>query len=117
MTWTSKLKMTTRELPLLVNSRECGDVVKARLPSRPHHPRALLTMLQGLALWSGSPMWPVISADNSVQIGCAWALFGDELWPAESQFVRFEPGVPDSRKRLRGGDFRALRPGREPSHD
>lgn len=113
MAWTSKQAVTHTELQLLVQSEADGDLLKARLPSRPRHPRALLTMLEGLALWSGSPLCAVISADESAQVGCALGLFGSELWPAESQLVRFDAAVHGNRKRLRGlGDFRALRRGR-----
>ena len=113
MTWTSKLAVTRTELQLLVQSEAGGDLLKARLPARPRHPRALLTMLEGLALWSGSRLCAVISADESVRVGCALDLFGGELWPAESQLVRFDPAVPGNRRCLRGlGDFRALRRGR-----
>jgi len=113
MRWTSKLAVTPQELLLLVNSERRGDLLKARLPARPGHPRALLTMLEGLALWSGEPLRTVISAGESVQVGCALGLFGDDLWPAGSPLVQFDPAVPASRKRLRGlGDFRAVRRGR-----
>ena len=112
MRWTGKLAVTPHELRLLVDSEERGDLLKARLPARPGHPRALLTVLEGLALWSGEPLRAVISADKSVQIGCALGLFGDELWPGGSALVQFDPAVPGSRRRLRGlGDFRAVRRG------
>lgn len=112
MTWTCKLAVTPNEVQLLVQSNERGDLLKARLPARVHHPRALLTMLEGVALWSGSPLCAAISADESVQIGCALGLFGDEPWLAESPLVRFEPAARVSRRVLRGmGDFRALRRG------
>ncbi len=113
MTWTCKLAVTPSEVQLLVRSNESGDVLKARLPARARHPRALLTMLEGVALWSGSPLCAAISADESVQLGCALGLFGDEPWQAESPLVRFEPAVRVSPRVLRGmGDFRGLRRGR-----
>jgi hypothetical protein len=112
MRWTGKLAMTPRELRLLVESEDQGDLVKARLPARPGHPRALLTMLEGLALWNGHRLRVVISADESAQVGCALGLFGDELWPMGSALVQFDPAVPGRRRRLRGlGDFRAVRRG------
>ncbi len=112
MRWTSRLAVTPQELRLLVDSKQRGDLLKARLPARPGHPRALLTMLEGLALWSGEPLRAVISAGESVQVGCALGLFGDELWPAGSALVQFDPAVLGSRRHLRGlGDFRAVRRG------
>lgn len=111
--WTCKLAVTPSEVQLLIQSNRIGDLLKARLPARARHPRALLTMLEGVALWSGSPLCAAISADESVQIGCALGLFGDEPWPAESPLVRFEPAVHANPRALRGmGDFRALRRGR-----
>lgn len=112
MTWTCKLAVTPSEVQLLIQGDETGDLLKARLPAQARHPRALLTMLEGVALWSGSPLCAVISADESVQIGCALGLFGDEPWQAESPLVRFEPAARANRRSLRGmGDFRALRRG------
>ncbi len=112
MSWTSKLSVTRSELQLLVLNEEGGDLLKARLPARARHPRALLTMLEGLALWSGQPLCAAICADDSAQHGYALGLFGNELWPAESQLVRFDIAGRGNRKRLRGmGDFRALRRG------
>lgn len=112
MTWTCKLAVTPNEVQLLIQGDTRHDLLKARLPARARHPRALLTMLEGLALWSGSPLCAVISADKSVQLGCALGLFGDEPGQAASPLVRFEPAVRASPKHLRGmGDFRALRRG------
>jgi len=111
MTWTCKLAVTPNEVQLLIQSNESGDLLKARLPARAHHPRALLTLLEGLALWSGSVLCAAISADESVQRGCALGLFG-EPGQAESPLVRFEPAAHVSRRALRGmGDFRRLRRG------
>lgn len=114
MTWTCKLAVTRNEVQLLVRSSEGGDVLKARLqPPQPRQPPALLTILEGVALWSGSPPCAAVSADESAQRGCALGLFGDEAWQAESPLVRFEPAGRGSRRVLRGmGDFRILRQAR-----
>ncbi|MCR4302311.1 MAG: hypothetical protein NUV51_11925 [Sulfuricaulis sp.] len=92
---------------MVVMDRDGSDVLKARLTPRPQHPRALLTLLEGLSLWSGEILPVVVSAEDPYQGG----LFGDELWPAESQLVRFRIASPARRKvRLDGlGDFRAVR--------
>ena len=110
--WTSVLKVSPYDVRLLITEPEAGDLVKARLPIAPRHPRALLTMLEGLALWRGHPLGVVISATDSSRGWLGSGLFGDELWPGESSLVRFEVGVRARRegRRLRGvGDFRALR--------
>jgi len=107
--WNSTLRATERGVLLLVTS-EAGDLLKARLPLSPGHPRALLTVLEGLALWRGQALRVAVSAGAC---SAAWAgsgLFGDELYPAESPLVRFHTVHPASRERLPGvADFRLLR--------
>jgi hypothetical protein len=107
--WKPALRVSRDQVLLLVTS-ETGDVLKARMPMPPRHPRALLTLLEGLSLWSGQPLAVAVSAANRLD----WAgsgLFGDDLIPAESQLVRFQIGHHGSRvPRLRGvGDFRSVR--------
>lgn len=107
---TAQLRTTHSEARLLCTSPDWGDVLKARLPLRPCHPRALLTLLEGVSLWSGSPLSVVIAAERGCPSWLESGLFGDELWPGESQLVRYELGGHDRPKRLRGlGDFRELR--------
>ena len=60
--WPTTLRIGDKELKLLVTSPEGDDLLKARLPIQPPHPRALLTLLEGVALWSGEPLYAVISA-------------------------------------------------------
>lgn len=108
--WTGSLRVTTRQVSLLIEDEEEGDLMKARLPLSPGHPRALLTLLEGMALWRGQPMHVVLSAAEASGSYLGSGLFGDELWPGESPLVRFSVAVPGSRRRLPGlGDFRALR--------
>ena len=59
--WPTMLRIGGKELKLLVTSPEGDDLLKARLPVRPPHPRALLTLLEGVALWSGEPVLHVTS--------------------------------------------------------
>ena len=83
----------------------------------PPHPRALLTLLEGAALWSGHPLSVALSAADASTCWLGSGLFGDELWPGESPLVRFTVAVPACRKRLSGlGDFKEsnnakMRPG------
>ena len=102
--------MTSREVTLLIEDEERGDLLKARLPLAPRHPRALLTLLEGAALWCGQPMRVVLSAADCSMPWLGSGLFGDDLWPGESPLVTFHIAAHGSRKRLSGlGDFRALR--------
>lgn len=59
--WTSSLRVTRSDVTLLIEDDERGDLLKARLPHAPRHPRALLTLLEGAALWHGQPMRVVLS--------------------------------------------------------
>ena len=56
----------SREM-LRLRVRNClGDeLLCAELPLPPDHPRALLTLLEGLAIWGGEPLCVVICADDS----------------------------------------------------
>lgn len=109
--WKASLHVSGREARILIRCIEQGDLIKARLPLSPHHPRALLTMLEGLALWQGKPLgvaWHV-TGDSAPWLGSA--MFGDEPWPCSSQLVQFN--VVDRarrRRRIEGvGEFAALR--------
>jgi len=111
--WQCTLRVTQHEAKLLLNSPNEGDLLKARLDPRPCHPRALLTMLEGLSLWSGEPLCVALHVDARSPHEPGSMLLGDELWPAESALVRFEIAHRGRRYgRLSGlGDFRALRKG------
>ncbi len=108
--WKPVLTVEHGHVMLLVTA-DASDLVKARLPLRPKHPRALLTLLEGLALWSGTPLVVAVSAAQSSPEWFGTGLFGDELFPGESQLVRFRVVHRDCRaQRLCGvGDFRQLR--------
>src|SRR5512143_1533431 len=108
--WTETLRVTGSETSLLLEDEELGDLLKARLPMPPRHPRALLTLLEGAALWRGQPMRVVLSADDGSAPWFGSSLFGDEVWPGESQLVSFAIAAPGRRRRLLGvGDFRPMR--------
>jgi len=111
--WTTTLRIGDDEVKLLVTSHASDDLIKARLARQPRHPRALLTLLEGVALWSGEPLYAVISAGGRPDDWLGCETWGDDLWPAESPLVHFDFAVPPSRSRrlLRGvGDFRDVRP-------
>src|ERR1019366_946182 len=97
---------------LLVTSSQRDDLMKGRLPVQPPHPRALLTLLEGVALYSGEPLYVVISAGNHRDAWLGSEQWCEDLWPAESPLVRFDFAIPPPRRRrtLRGvGDFRDVR--------
>ena len=109
--WSTTLRLG-KDLKLLVTSPEGDDLIKARLPIRPPHPRALLTLLEGIALFSGEPLYAVISAGEDRDAWLGSEQWCEDLWPAESSLVHFDFAIPPPRPRrtLRGvGDFRDVR--------
>jgi hypothetical protein len=109
--WTTRLRIGDREAKLLVTSPEGDDLLKARLPVRPPHPRALLTLLEGVALWSGAPLFAVISAGRHSVDWIGAEPWGDQLWPTESALVQFGFAIHRThRSAIAGvGDFRDVR--------
>jgi len=109
--WQVLLEPLPQGARLLV-SCEGDDLLKALLPSYPDHPRALLTMLEGLALWCGEPLCVAISADVPSSHSLGLGPFTDDqaLWPEESALVSYTFRCSRRGRRLRGvGDFRTLR--------
>jgi hypothetical protein len=110
--WPTTLRIGSTDLKLLVTSPEGEDRIKARLPLRSDHPRALLTLLEGVALWSGQPLCAVISAACRHPMWPEGEPWGNYLFPAESALVHFDfaSDAPRVRRPLRGiGDFRDMR--------
>jgi len=105
--WQCALHVTQHHAKLLLTAADGDDLLKARLDRTPSHPRALLTLLEGLSLWSGQTLCVALSVDDSCPHWPGYQLLGDELWPAESQLVRFDIVHRGHRKaRIRGlGDF------------
>ena len=111
-TWKTTLHLGPTAVQVLLTDEDHNEVLKARLPLRPLHPRAVLTLMEGLALWAGHPITVALgAADRSEPIFARW-LFGPDGWPSDSALVRFSfLAVPPRRRRtLAGvGDFRELR--------
>src|SRR5437870_2766694 len=66
-------------------------ILKARLPEAPHHPRALETLAEGVALWYGRPLYAALG------VAAEDALCGR----VEDE----RGGVQDRRRRLRAASF------------
>lgn len=105
------LRLTRTNMKLLVTSPEQGDVLKAQFDSCPCHPRALLTLLEGLSLWSGHRLHVALDVEERSLPWHDSRLFGDAVWPAESALVQYRVVHRDRRQvRLPGiGDFREIR--------
>jgi len=108
--WPTTLRIE-RDIRLLVRNPQGDDLIKACLPLRPAHPRALVTILEGIALFAGKPVHAVISA-GSGDAGLEFEQWCDDLWPAESPLVQFEFALPVRRTRRRVEGAADVRGGR-----
>ena len=110
-TWMTMVEPSRQAVRILAMDVDGTEILKARLPPYPQHPRALLTLLEGLALWIGNPVTAVVSAGASVDLRCGEALFDGGLLPVDSALVRFDIVTPGRRRRtiIGVGDFRSVR--------
>ena len=112
-TWNPIMEVLPNSTRLLVVSEVGDELLKAELPAHSRHPRALLAVFEGLALYSGTPLCVAISAENPVSDSLGLGAFSDldERWPEQSALVQFVFLAPPPRGRRLGGvgDFRRLR--------
>jgi hypothetical protein len=111
--WKTTLRVRPEAVKLLVRAEEGDDLLKAQLPAYCKHPRALLTLLEGLALWCGTtPLCVAIAAEVPVSHSLGLGPFSDldDGWPASSPLVRFDFDVPPPRGRRIRANFRPLEP-------
>jgi hypothetical protein len=88
--WPTTAIIAGPDLKLLVTNALGEDLIKARLPRRPPHPRALVTLLEGVALWSGEPLGVVISAADPRDDWFGSEAWHEAVWPNESPLVRLD---------------------------
>ena len=53
------------ETRLMLTQAQVGTALRARLPTRPSQPRALLLLLEAIAAWYGEPLCAVLDAEAS----------------------------------------------------
>jgi hypothetical protein len=75
----------------LVTGEETGDLLKAVLPMGPQHPRAMLTLLEGIALYRGERLDVAVIAGDDCPPWLGSELFGDALWPAKASWCGIAP--------------------------
>ncbi len=78
-----------RLIRLSVRGADRRLILSARFADYPDHSGALLTILEGLALWRGGPINVAISADAPVSDSLGLGAFGGDPWPASSDLVSF----------------------------
>lgn len=99
--WQATLEINGKTIWVWVSERSGHDVMRAALPGPAAHPRALTTLLEGLALWSGAPLCAVLGVDHPPDDSPASGGYGFEGWPEDSALVSFvvrQPARP--RRRL-----------------
>ncbi len=96
--WTAAIQITSSWTTIAIKDEGGNELLKAQLPYS-RHPRALLTLLEGMALWSGQAIHGAISADGWDQgccdefrclNGCRESLWGLDVWPAASALVEID---------------------------
>lgn len=108
MTLHATIRTLAGQTQILV-TQDGDDILRAVLPLRPAHPRALATLLEGLALWTARPVDAVLLAGAHSATSPVDILFAGALMPPEHLHVRFAVRSRRRPRRLRGpGDFRAL---------
>lgn len=106
--WRATVEVRRREVKVLVTD-SAGDVLRARLGRPSRHPRALLALLEGIALWSGARLPTAIHVAASAEELSDRDLLGSQLWPEDSALVQLDFAECRKLRRLRGlGSFREL---------
>jgi hypothetical protein len=106
--WRATVEVQPRQVKVLVTDWR-GDVLRARLGRPACHPRALLTLLEGIALWSGARLSVALRVAPEADEGWIGEPDGSWLWPEDSALVQFRFAESHRLSRLRGlGSFRDL---------
>lgn len=98
---------TTR---ILTTDGPHAPLLKARLRPQPHHPRALPTLLEALALWQGQKVHAVLGVDADSPM---WTSAQLELVGDDTPLYALDLAMTGPRRRVRDplrglGDFRDL---------
>lgn len=110
-TWNAMLQVDSARTRLLITDALGHDLLKARLPIHSDHPRALLTLLEGLALYCGKRICVAtsVAVDQKTLPWCD--PLGQGIYALDSALVHFEFVELSVRpRRLRGmGRFHQMR--------
>lgn len=110
--WKTTLWLGPTAVRLLITDEDNHEILKARLPLRPTHPRAVLSLLEGLALWAGHPLGVALGVAGRSGPGFAGWIFDPDGMPGDSALLQFTVlnARRPRRRTLPGvGDFRQLR--------
>lgn len=97
--WTALCRIHRRHVRIKVSQPDGLELLQARLPLPPLHPRALLELLEALARHCGHPVDAVISADARSVTFFDEILYGDALQLGPSALVHVALVQPCTRNR------------------
>lgn len=102
-TWSARVRLRPVRLELVVTDLE-RDLVRASLPTPQLHPRALVTVLEGLALWQGAALRTAVVADERADWSGLYGLglCGTGLEDPASPLVDAHEVYPARRRRRLG---------------
>lgn len=107
--WTA-ITSSPQATRILTTDGPHAPLMKAQLRPLPHHPRALPTLLEALALWQGQKVHAVLGVDASSPMWTSTQLdlvgVDTPLYALDLAFTRPRPRVRDPLSGV--GDFRDL---------
>jgi len=101
--WVAQIRVSAQWIRLTIKELSGEEVLRARFGRRPVHRRALLDLLESVAMWRGAPLSAVLSVVGWVRPLCDSASWADEVVLGPSALVRVHYAVHGSRQ-LRLGD-------------
>ncbi len=105
MCWPTTVQIDQEVRLLVTDSRAPVEILRARLNRRPRHPRALATLLEGLALWSGEPITAAVSVAEPFDFfATVSSVVGEESALVRHEWIGLEQGPYRRIREL--GDFR-----------
>jgi len=102
-TWSARVRLRPVRLELVVTDLE-RDLLRASLPMPQSHPRALVTVLEGLALWQGAVLRTAVYADERADWSGLFGLglCGSTLEDPASPLIDAHEVSPSCRRRRLG---------------
>jgi hypothetical protein len=86
--WLTRVEISPEFVHIQVTEFEHGRVLDAKFYNPPAHPRALVFVLEGLALWVGRRLSVVICADKPAHPLLGLGVHDDE-WPYDNPLLDF----------------------------
>lgn len=98
--WRIRVRIEARLIRVTVTEMDGEELLKARLPRQNCDARALLRLLESVALWSGGPVCAAVSVAGQDRTFFDWASLSDELTLTSNALVRVVRVGLDRRRQL-----------------